>query len=235
MIGSLDAGHDVGTWSSVPPIRQRVVLLAPHPDDEILGSAGLLCWLAARAVPTAVLAVTDGERSHPRSRRTSPARLRAQRSAERSEALRRAGLDLPIRRLGLPDGGVAGHEAALEAELASELDEATTVVAPWAHDGHPDHEATGRAARRAVAASGANLVEVLIWARVRDPHRGGPDDGATQALRLGPSAAATKIHAASSFVTQLAPLAPGGDPADGPVVHPDEAARLLDGIEAYRW
>lgn len=48
---------------------RRLVIVAPHPDDETLG-CGLLIAAAVRAgVRVAVIALTDGQASHPGSRR----------------------------------------------------------------------------------------------------------------------------------------------------------------------
>ena len=42
--------------------------------------------------------------------------------------------------------------------------DADLVLAPWAHDAHPDHEALGRAARTAAALAGVPLLAFPVWA-----------------------------------------------------------------------
>src|SRR6202035_4765604 len=48
--------------------NRRVMILAPHADDESLGCGGLIAELAATGIPPIVVIVTDGTRSHPLSR-----------------------------------------------------------------------------------------------------------------------------------------------------------------------
>ena len=47
---------------------RRLVVVTPHPDDEVLGAGGLLQRMQRACVETVVVAVTDGEASHPRAR-----------------------------------------------------------------------------------------------------------------------------------------------------------------------
>lgn len=218
------------TWlDPTPPVGDRAVVVVPHPDDEVLGTGALLRWLAHRGVPTTVVAVTDGEASHARSHRITRAALRRVRAAERDAALAALGVDPVVVCLGLPDGAVSAHGAALATVLGPHLDTDTTVVAPWRVDGHPDHDAVGTAAATAAARAGAALWEVAIWAKVRRPAAAG--SGAFRLLADTASDAA-KRDAAACFRSQLHPLGPA--PEDGPVVHPHELAALLTGPELVR-
>jgi LmbE family N-acetylglucosaminyl deacetylase len=218
------------TWIDGPPaVRDRVVVLAPHPDDEVLGAGALLRWLHAEGIPTTVVAVTDGEASHARSSRISPATLRRVRADEREAALAALGVAPALVRLRLPDGAVTRHGAALTEAIGGLVDARTTVVAPWRVDGHPDHDAVGHAAAIAADHRGAALWEVSIWAKVRRPLA-----AAIGARHLVPDAASdtAKRAAAACFGTQLHALGPVEE--DGPVVHPHELAALLDGPELVR-
>ncbi|QYG91890.1 PIG-L family deacetylase [Iamia sp. SCSIO 61187] len=218
------------TWDGAPPpVGRRAVVVAPHPDDEVLGTGVLLRWLRSEGVATTVLAVTDGEASHRWSRCTTPDELRTVRAAERRRALTVLGVAPAIERLGLPDGAVVEHEDALARVIEAAVDDATTLIAPWRHDGHPDHDATGRAAARAARRRGAALWEVAIWAAVRDG--GAARDGA-RALHPDPETQAAREAAAACFRSQLHPLGP--HPEDGPVVHPHELAAMLAGPELVR-
>jgi LmbE family N-acetylglucosaminyl deacetylase len=78
--------------------------------------------------------------------------------------------------LGLPDGELAAHED----RLADKLEEILSSAAPgiwcaatWRGDGHPDHEAVGRAAATACERTGITLLEYPVWmwhwARPGDP------------------------------------------------------------------
>jgi len=71
----------------VPPGR-RVVIVAPHPDDEVLGAGGLLAATAREGREQLLVAVTDGLGSHPGSRLWPASVLGAQRRGESAAALR---------------------------------------------------------------------------------------------------------------------------------------------------
>jgi hypothetical protein len=87
-------------WRAWPPLGARspwpaldpagladVVVIAPHPDDEVLGVGDLLALAAAAGARVRLVAVTDGERSHPRSSAITPAQLRRERPREAARAL----------------------------------------------------------------------------------------------------------------------------------------------------
>jgi LmbE family N-acetylglucosaminyl deacetylase len=111
----------------------------------------------------AIVAVTDGEASHPGSILRPRDRLARQRADETALALARLGCTAPVSRLALPDGRVAEHLHTLTASLARLLQPSDVVFTTWALDGHPDHEATARATREAAAAVGARVYEVPVW------------------------------------------------------------------------
>jgi len=90
----------------------RPVVIAPHPDDETLGCGALIANAVRRGVPIGVIALTDGDASHPSSLRWPPAALARLRSGEPRRALARLGAGAaPVRRLGWHDGRVAEEEA----------------------------------------------------------------------------------------------------------------------------
>ena len=147
----------------VPP-GTRAVIVAPHPDDEILACGGLLQLLAAQGSQLLLIAVTDGDASHPDSPLWPQERLRQVRPQESAQALATLGLASPAwLRLHLPDGGVAGMTPQLSTTLAAQLRPGDRVFTTWRLDGHPDHDACGRACAAACAASGATLVEMPVW------------------------------------------------------------------------
>jgi LmbE family N-acetylglucosaminyl deacetylase len=211
-------------FGRAPALRRRLVVVAPHPDDEVFAAAGLMRWAIGCGATVQIVAVTDGENSHAASSAITPRQLVRRRAAERAAAL--AHLDLAavrVHRLGLPDAAVSQHEAAVASRLATLADHDTVIVSPPPDDGHPDHDAAGRASWQGAMASGAGCWFTPIWSRV---HGSGPDPTAVLHLHdLHP----TKRTAAQSFATQLLPL--GSGPHDGPVVHPAEAESLLSATE----
>jgi LmbE family N-acetylglucosaminyl deacetylase len=146
----------------------RTIVVVPHPDDETLLAGGLITRQTRRGVPIVIVAVTDGEAAYPSWPAPGLGRVR---QSEQDKALHI--LDVPggsTVRLHLPDGKVADHEDELTEVLAELIQPGDLIVAPWAHDWHPDHEACGRAAERAAGDRRVTLFGSLFWAYHRvDP------------------------------------------------------------------
>lgn len=227
-------------WPGLPPAAaldldgcDRVVLVAPHPDDEVLGAGGLLRLLAGRGAHVEIVAVTDGDASHPGSPTLTPAQLVRARRAESTEALQRLGVTPTVHHLGHADGRVAESESRLEAYLSALLgpaDRSTWCLSTWEHDGHPDHEAVGRAARRACAVTGARLLAYPVWTW----HWAAPGDprvpwAAARTVVLDAETQAAKRSAVAAFVTQVRPLS--DHPADAAVLPPSVLERLVRPFE----
>lgn len=201
----------------------RALVVAPHPDDEVLGAGGLVSALVRTGTPTTLLAVTDGEGSHPRSSTVSPDEMAERRRQESQLALVRLDCGaISNRRLHLPDGQVHRSQRPLTEAVIDALDDMTLCIAPWERDGHPDHDASGQAAVEACAHTGARLVRYLVWAW----HWAGPDDGRipwsdARRLDLSRRDRARKRWACGAFVSQISPLSdrPGDEPVlPGPVL-----------------
>ena len=178
---------------------ERVVVLAPHPDDEVLGVGG---WLAGLRCAIDVVAITDGEASHPGRGRE----LVEIRAGERALALARLGIAARVTRLGCGDGRVAAC-AELPALLAPLVFGASLVVAPWDRDGHPDHDATGAAAALACRAAGVRLVSYPIWAW----HWATPPElpwTRARRIELSPRVREAKAHAIAAYRSQLDDILP---------------------------
>jgi LmbE family N-acetylglucosaminyl deacetylase len=175
-------GTDERSWAAWPWLNvlprtrsnglagvRSAVVVAAHPDDEVLGAGGLMSMLAAADVRLRLVAVTDGERSH--LGHASAAALARRRTAETEAALRALGVRAAeVIRLGLPDGGLADREDDLAAALAALVAGFDLCLAPWDRDLHPDHEAAGRAARRAATGTFYCFpVWMWHWASPADP------------------------------------------------------------------
>lgn len=167
-----DTGTPEAAWQPLLRAAARVTLpdlpvlvVAAHPDDETLGAGGLIhrAGVAGRAVR--ILVASDGEASHPRSSTHTPARLAARRRKEVTAAVAELAPGATVCFLGLPDGGLDGHEPQLVSAVAAELAGPALVVAPWRADGHPDHAATARAAQTACAGRPDTVLwQYPIWA-----------------------------------------------------------------------
>lgn len=161
----------------------RLVVVAPHPDDEVLGLGATMAARSSRKAPDlfsgrgpgetgatdtsthdpsdVVVCVSDGAASHPGE--VAPEEMRGRRKAECEAGAREVGIDL--RMLGLPDGGLSAD--AVDAALHPVLDELapTTVAVTWSGDGHPDHHVCAESVRR-------------WWRDARARGRGGNGDAA---------------------------------------------------------
>ncbi|WP_339531170.1 PIG-L family deacetylase [Pseudomonas mucidolens] len=214
------------------PEGRRAVIIAPHPDDEVLGCGGLLQGLAALDRTLQLISVTDGSASHPGSRRWPAQRLSVVRPQESAQALHRLGLplhSLKWLRAGFADSQVAAREDELGEFIQRHLKPGDVVFTTWREDGHCDHEAVGRASARAALAVGASLVELPIWTW----HWATPDDQQVpwhraRKIALTAEAIARKRHAMHAFASQLE-----GDPQIGlpPVLAPYVIERLLQPFE----
>jgi LmbE family N-acetylglucosaminyl deacetylase len=228
-------GTDEDRWRSWPVLgrlpRARfqcwtsAVVIAAHPDDEVLGVGGTMALLAAAGARLRLVAVTDGEGSHPEA--ADPAGLAARRVAETTAALRALGAErTEVIRLRRPDTGLAGCEAALTVELRDLTAGFDICLAPWPEDVHADHEAAGRAARRACPVTLGYPVWMWHWA-----HPGDRRVPWHRALRvpLPGHVAAAKQAAIHCFASQLEDRAPSGQPVltDGVLAHFDRAQEVL--------
>lgn len=207
-------------WIGPPLVGDRLVVVAPHPDDEVLGCGGLMRWTAASGRDVVVVAVTDGEASHSRSNRVTPLQLRRWRAEERAEALARLDAPATVISLGLPDQGCSRHREDLVAELTALLRPGDVIVGPAAGDRHPDHVAVASAVSEAAPSVVEQWWEAPTWALVH-----GTVATASTTLMLDRRAWGAKQHAMAAYRSQLVALGP--EPQDGPVVHPDELVAML--------
>jgi LmbE family N-acetylglucosaminyl deacetylase len=168
-----------------------------------------------------VVAVSDGERAYALADLEASNRLAETRARERERSLRQLGLaSSVVHRLAVGDGAVADAEQAVGERLFEILSlaatstnspESTVLVAPWRHDLHPDHEATGRSAVAAAAAFGCRLWEVPIWSwyHLGELETPLPLSRAGKIL-LSVTERSAKRQALDSFQSQLHPPAPYG-------------------------
>jgi LmbE family N-acetylglucosaminyl deacetylase len=206
-------------WSPVPGSSGRVVVVAPHPDDEILGAGGTVARLVAAGAQHVAIAVTDGEASHP----GRTVQLRKTRPGESEAAACVLGTNpTVIHRLGLPDGGVQALPVARA--LEDLIQPGDLVLAPWRGDGHPDHTQVGLGARIACDARGGELLSYLVWAW----HWAEPDElpwAQARRVDLSPDLAQAKRRAVQCFQTQLE--------GNEPILAPATVTRLTRDFEIF--
>ena len=172
------AGTAESTWQAWPGLHQlpttrlcdlvpktaRTIVVSPHPDDEILATGGLLAMLAHEQQPAFVVAITDGDASHPGSTRWPAPQLAAQRRKESLQGMSLLGLCPLIREaLEVPDGQVRAYLPSIVCWLKNFLRPDDVVLSTWELDGHPDHEASAHATAMACANVGARHIQVPVW------------------------------------------------------------------------
>ena len=144
--------------------RQRVMVVAPHMDDEVIACGGTLLLHRALHSEVRVVFVSDssGAVGDPRLAR----KLRDIRRAEMmkvSDALALAS----VVELGFADGSLMNHEEAIASRLADELRSfrPTQVLCPFPSDGHADHQATAVALALATRLAGwqGEVLAYEVW------------------------------------------------------------------------
>ncbi|AMM23286.1 PIG-L deacetylase family protein [Variovorax sp. PAMC 28711] len=220
----------VASAADLVPAGARVVVVAPHPDDEVLASGGLLSLLGRGRTQVQWIAVTDGTRSHHGSTEWTAERLQRERPQESRQALQQLGLrDLEPIRLRLPDGEV--RRDILAAALQPLLLPGDVIVTTWRHDGHTDHDQTGAGCALAARRAGARLLEVPVWAW----HWAVPGDTRipwqrARRLLLDADASRRKQSAVQCFQSQLQPDASTGA---GPILRSTTVARAARPFEVF--
>lgn len=153
--------------------RQRVVIVAPHPDDETLGCGGAIALMCVKGYDVKVAVVSDGTGSHPNSQTYPAPALRSLRERETLAALEILGIEdrSRVTFLGLQDGEVP--TIATPTFLAAKLrcqrylrqTLPDTIFLPWRADPHADHRATWQLFQAAILSLGISpqIIEYPIW------------------------------------------------------------------------
>ena len=148
---------------SDPGLVQKVLVLAPHPDDETLGCGGSIKWLTAAGGQVDVAFLTRGEKGiRPGTIATSDEQ--AELAIRRSVEARRACQILGVRNAFFLEGqdGRLHVQPTLAADILRLLNEHAyqSVFCPHESEGHPDHRATFQLLRTALS---AHAGELTIW------------------------------------------------------------------------
>ncbi len=159
-----------------------IVVVAPHPDDDVLGCGGLICASLDRGTEVRVVSLTRGEASHPSSASFPAEMLGSLRVREQYASLRALGWSRPQLLNGrLPDGGVersltdGARSQATSAWLESATRGSRAIFVTCPYDEHPDHQA---AANLAHGLGGSTPVfHYRVWPSSRAPQGGRVDLG----------------------------------------------------------
>ncbi|KQN37441.1 hypothetical protein ASG37_10345 [Sphingomonas sp. Leaf407] len=203
---------------------RRALIVAPHPDDETIGCAGLILRLRRQGARVDIVIVTDGGASHRGSAAFPRARLVATRAAEARRAAMLLGIPAArLHLLALPDGGLdtLARPARIRLVRALARFRADLVATPLPDDAHPDHRDTAAACHR--RNGWTRRIGYGVW-----PGRG--RGRATHRLPLGPDRP-RKATALAAHATQLGRIT--DDPA-GFTIDAATRRRFLRPQEFYR-
>lgn len=145
-----------------PPRADRIVILAPHPDDESLGCGGTAALCAQAGARVTAVVLTDGRRGDP-GFEADPAQLAREREAESRAACAVLGWEAPIF-LGRADQTLAldPQAGARLAEVLASL-RPEVIFLPFLGDNHPDHLAVNRLLLRVWNDPATRIYGYEIW------------------------------------------------------------------------
>ena len=150
-------------------LQPPVLVVAAHPDDEVIGCGAMLAWHRSVGHPVTVVHVSDGAAGDPGARYAD---IAARRAREGRAALACLGVD-DLRPLGFPDGQLPEHLQA----IAPRIRELMRAVAPrtvysfFFTEAHRDHRAVALAVAQAAPAMAADTRCLLFG--VNQPVVGG--------------------------------------------------------------
>lgn len=155
------------------PLQGPVLVLAAHPDDEVIGAGSMLAWHGQRRDQVTVVHATDGAKGDPGSREHD---IRAARRREGVEALSRLGIG-ELRHWDLPDGELPEHLEDLTRRVRALFHEVKpkTLYSFWFGEAHCDHRALSLAVANAADALPADcrcllygVNQVVPWGTLFD-------------------------------------------------------------------
>ena len=133
------------------PPRGRVLVLAPHPDDEVIGCGGALALHALQGDEVLVVVAFDGAASHPDLPREAVAARRQAESREAGRILSKGGRPIRYEFWNYQEGHTpSSKELARGADRIDQLVrnyQPQTTYSPWDRDDHQDHQTLARALR----------------------------------------------------------------------------------------
>ena len=141
-------------------LKGPVLVVAAHPDDEVIACGAMLCWHREQGHGVTVIHMTDGAQGDPDQKFGD---IKAVRRAEGREALARLGVT-DVRSMDLPDGELPEHLDDVTAHVEAALRELQprTVYSFFFTEAHRDHRAVSHAVVRA-AGQLADDCRVLLF------------------------------------------------------------------------
>lgn len=222
----IKALHLIGCFlPSIPHSHfRKTVIIAPHPDDEVIGCAGLIQTLVERGTPPHVIILTGGEGSRRGCCSTSAEVIIVARHQFTLKAATTLGLpESHIHCLSYPDGGVAMEHPETERlqVLLSEL-APQSVFVPHRGEGWSDHLQAAEITKHLLKGQDVSIYEYCVWMWYYNVWR--LDFKQARLLSMSRAQHQRKLQAIEEYVT---PQAPCSKPWSGVLPEPF--------LKAARW
>lgn len=192
---------------------KRMLIIAPHPDDEVIGCGGMIARLVEKGGMPHVIVMTGGEGSHKSCCSANGESIKTARRGLTRKALAVLGVtENHIHELDFPDGGITEgcHKEMEKLKALIETLKPETVLVPHWGEGWPDHVNTAQIVKRMVAGK-AEVWEYCVWMWYYNVWRG-LDWKNAAVLTMTPEEHRLKQEAMDTYIR---PLAPCGKPWSG--------------------
>ncbi len=193
-------------------LSDKTVIIAPHPDDEVIGCAGLIQALVEHGTPPHVIILTGGEGSHRGCCNTPQETIIAERHQLTIKAAKTLSLPLSnIHCLEYPDGGVAfAHAETEKLKSLLHLLSPNALFVPHSGEGWSDHTSVLGIAKELMKCHVVNIYEYCVWMWYYNVWK--LDNKNARILKMTPAQHQRKLQAIEEYTK---PLAPCGKPWSG--------------------
>lgn len=193
-------------------LSDNTVIIAPHPDDEVIGCAGLIQTLVERGTPPHVIILTGGEGSHRGCCDTTEADIIYARHQLTMKAAATMGLpESHIHCLHYPDGGIdfAYSETENLKALLVQLSPKALFLPHWG-EGWNDHTKVAGIVKELTKQHATDIYEYCVWMWYYNVWK--LDNKNARILSMTPAQHQRKLQAIEEYTK---PLAPCGKPWSG--------------------
>ena len=191
----------------------KVVIIAPHPDDEVIGCGALIAELTETGNPPHVIILSGGEASLPPDSRLTKDEIKAERRALTTKALGRLGLSPEyVHQLDFIDGKISEHSDSLKDSLRKLINEIApdVLLVPHQGEGWTDHTCVKNMIK-GMTPDSCSIWEYCVWMWYYNVWQG-LDWKNAACIRMTPRQYQKKQTALDDYIL---PLAPNGMPWSG--------------------
>jgi len=204
--------HHATSCLSKLPLTGTTLIVAPHPDDEVIGCGGLIARLMKEGRAPHIVVMTGGEGSHRGCCNTPESDVIKARRRLTRKAMSILGIpEQNIHELDFTDGKI-NNDAPQMAQLTAIINSLNpqSVFVPHWGEGWPDHVRTAEIVKDIVPDS-TDVWEYCVWMWYYNVWRG-LDWRNAAVLRMTPKEHGLKLRAMDAYIK---PLAPCGRPWSG--------------------